>query len=284
MCRDKTFKKITALSPDVRYRKGKELGRGEQGIVFKAVVQKEHVTIKQIHMDEESKFKNDPLSKQALKHSVFIESAAMKLTNDLVLTKICPHFPLHYCVKYKGTTAVHINEFICNAITFSEWVQYEHSEKTWDSVQFQIVHAIYCMQKYLNMTHLDLHSDNVIIQKVPSQGDWLYTINNEEYYVPNCGYIVYIIDFGHAWIPKKLASWFIRERYRPCRVHHATDLTKLYFSCLNITTAPKVVKRKWRSIIKEMKSNKDNVFQLYFGSFANGTTCTVIDSFGTRAT
>jgi hypothetical protein len=50
-----------------------------------------------------------------------------------------------------------------------------------------------------------------------------------------------------------LRSWLIREMYRPCRMHIASDLRKLYItSCWNI---PKEYAKEIREYIKIIKDN-----------------------------
>jgi hypothetical protein len=106
------------------------------------------------------------------------------------------------------------------------------------------------------MTHLDLHSDNIIVIKVKEGGHWVYEINGEKYYVQNYGYIFYINDFGHAWIPNEFKSWFIRQRYNKKRINKNFDIMNLFKSTFKFSTSPNNFKKRIRYIIKELSGDK----------------------------
>lgn len=66
---------------------------------------------------------------------------------------------------------------------------------------FQIISAVYSIHKFLNICHFDLHGGNFLISNIVSNNNyWLYTINSENYYVRNYGYILKIWDFGRSTI------------------------------------------------------------------------------------
>jgi hypothetical protein len=69
---------------------------------------------------------------------------------------------------------------------------------------FQMAAALYTFEKYLNMTHNDLHWGNVLVHEVKPGGYWKYTINKMDYYVPNLGFMFVLWDFGMVDIPKKV--------------------------------------------------------------------------------
>ena len=65
---------------------------------------------------------------------------------------------------------------------------------------FQILSGIYSIHKLCNICHFDLHGGNILISNIESNGYWLYSINNNDYYIPNYGYILKIWDFGRSMI------------------------------------------------------------------------------------
>ena len=65
---------------------------------------------------------------------------------------------------------------------------------------FQILSGIYSIHKICNICHFDLHGGNILISNILSNGYWLYSINNNDYYIPNYGYILKIWDFGRSMI------------------------------------------------------------------------------------
>lgn len=250
--------------------KQKELGRGGQGKVYsycRKNTEQDCVAVKKIYIEaQQSKYLSDPFGKRSLLHSTFIELASMKMINQFVLSNVCPNFILHYTWRFKSRSGIcddlypnvayFFNEYISNSQTFTEWIKKELSQEEFYNAYFQIIYALYTLQLRLNMTHLDLHTDNIIVQKVPKGGYWEYTIGENTYYVPNLGYIFYINDFGHAWIPNVLKSWFIRQRYNPKRIKSHFDLMILYRSHINKTKKnfPKSFQKVLLSIIKSLRN------------------------------
>ena len=68
------------------------------------------------------------------------------------------------------------------------------------SFMFQILCGIYSIHKLCNICHFDLHGGNILISNIEQNGYWLYNINNNDYYIPNYGYILKIWDFGRSMI------------------------------------------------------------------------------------
>ena len=245
------------------------LGKGYQGEVFSFCQKKLCTAVKKMYLENrQARFLKTPFSVSALKYENFIELAAMKLTNELVLQGVSPHFILHYkstfkeretgaCIDEYPHSSKYYNEFIDGSETFTNWVRDTHSLNEWYNAYFQITVAIYCLQKHFNMIHLDLHSDNILVKRVKPGGQWKYIIDNTTYYVPNYGYIFYINDFGHAWIPQNFQSWIVRTKMkkRKRRVHKNFDIMKLFGSTLEFSTSPREFKARIRKLIKDLESN-----------------------------
>lgn len=247
------------------------LGKGGQGTVYRYCLSKNKsycTAVKKIYLDTNlSKYINDIYNKKAYKEGLYIELSCMQLTNQLILQKICPNYILNYHFSYKERdgicddiypyTMYFYNEVIDNSEVYTDWVKKFHKIELWYNAYFQIIFAIYALQRHFNMTHLDLHSDNVLVVKVKEGGHWIYEIDGIKYYVPNLGYIFYIIDFGHGWIPNIFKSWFITTRYKHKHIYKNFDITSLFKSTLKFSTSPSTFKKHIRYIIKELKGDRE---------------------------
>lgn len=67
-----------------------------------------------------------------------------------------------------------------------------------ESVLYQILLGLHCLQKYLGLWHRDIKTDNIFIKQIQPGGVLKYNVDNEIYYVPNTGYLVYVSDFNVA--------------------------------------------------------------------------------------
>tara|TARA_Y100000768_G_C23985481_1_gene688574 strand:+ start:603 stop:1919 length:1317 start_codon:yes stop_codon:yes gene_type:complete len=73
-------------------------------------------------------------------------------------------------------------------------------DNIFNSFIFQILSGVYSIHKLCHICHFDLHGGNILVSVIKSNGYWLYNINNEDYYIPNNGYILKIWDFGRSMI------------------------------------------------------------------------------------
>ena len=70
-------------------------------------------------------------------------------------------------------------------------------DEEWDSIILQILMILITYQKLFNMTHNDLHTNNIMYINTDKKHLY-YKINNKHYKVPTFGRIFKIIDFGRA--------------------------------------------------------------------------------------
>lgn len=70
-------------------------------------------------------------------------------------------------------------------------------QNVWMNIFFQIYYALFFVMS-MGYLHLDAHWNNILIQKVPPGGYWIYQIANKNYYIKNLGYICILWDFGWA--------------------------------------------------------------------------------------
>lgn len=67
----------------------------------------------------------------------------------------------------------------------------------WFNAFFQIFSALYVIQTKMNMFHNDLHWGNILVSvSNDKSGYWKYIINGITYYIPNCGFVFKLWDFG----------------------------------------------------------------------------------------
>jgi hypothetical protein len=215
---------ITDFSLLKSFRRPKQIGAGAEGNVYitqftKKVHFRDNVVLKAINLEKKTLEKIDDtknlhkqiIEKFALTSPMFIELIAGTLTNQLILQNICPHYSMNYYWDFTENYLVTMNEF-ANRNDFHTWAQSVHSEDVWFNALFQIMTGIIAMQKYFNMTHTDLHTQNILVYKVKSGGYWTYTIDNFKYYLPNLGFVFLIHDLGFAWIPDNLyVDWHLEQ-------------------------------------------------------------------------
>ena len=143
-----------------------------------------------------------------------IENICFILTNQLVFQNICPHFVLNYYWEYSNNKLIYYNEY-ANYSTLFHWGKTNHTYQEWMNILCQIIISIITMQKYFNIIHGDLHSLNILIYKVKKGGYWKYLIDNNEYIIPNLGYIILLSDFGFASIPRKVyVKWYYDDKIK----------------------------------------------------------------------
>lgn len=219
---------------------GKQLGKGVQGVVHEATPQPPgHVFPKHVAEKLDTKnlpqtlavktsllnhqdlpFVQAPFSGAALKKEPFIELAASTLANQLVFQKICPNFVVNYhweivtdCNKKRSLSRqkhcmLQYNEYVDGG-TFHAWSKKKRTSDVWYNAFFQIMAGLHALRRYFNLSHTDLHSNNILVKRIPAGGYWEYDIEGVRYYVPNLGYMFMISDFGRALIPKKVVvPWY----------------------------------------------------------------------------
>ena len=86
---------------------------------------------------------------------------------------------------------------MCDATLDSYISNNEISDKEWDSIVLQILMMLITYQKVFNMTHNDLHTNN-IMYNTTQRKNLYYKIDNKYYKVPTYGKIYKIIDYGRA--------------------------------------------------------------------------------------
>jgi len=133
----------------------------------------------------------------------------LKIRKDLETnkeTEICDILKRMEKKKGFGTSSLCILNELCDS-SLKDIINAKYVENINDtmfySFIFQILSGIYAIHKLCNICHFDLHGGNILISKIESNGFWLYNVENNNYYVPNTGYILKIWDFGRSMIINK---------------------------------------------------------------------------------
>lgn len=153
--------------------------------------------------------------KHAFGDQYIAELAATTLLKECVLQNICPNLSLMYDSYVSEGSAIVDFELI-NGRTMKDWIWRKNRRaEHWNTVIFQTLVALWCMQVHFGMIHDDLHTSNIMISELEDKNTWLYyQIEGKKYYVPTYGYFVQLIDFGRIYTPnnKFKIRWHLKLR------------------------------------------------------------------------
>ena len=156
---------------------------------------------------------------QYINHMAIHESLIMKGLNDL--SKYCPHFCRSYgtivCqidpkIKKEGNPFEIVDKYpvdkevlLFEYIPGYKFLNHIKSEETSDYVIYsiikQIMLSIIIAQRDKKFSHYDLHSNNIILRKCPTDMILVYIIDEDnQFCIPTYGYIAVIIDYGFSYI------------------------------------------------------------------------------------
>lgn len=149
------------------------------------------------------------LNKRVLLLEPFIELAGLLLLSQCVSQNICPNFPLFYGVIVSPDTFRFDIEVAHGGETFHKWSTKRHSVMEWNAAIFQVLVGLHTMHSKFNMTHDDLHTDNVLVNEVPAKVKGKptfihYILNGGDYYIPTFGKLFLLIDFGRINVGSKV--------------------------------------------------------------------------------
>lgn len=197
------------------------------------------------------------------KDPFFNEVYVYTLTNQLIFQNICPHFIENYTweLPRHEKNFYLFNEFV-NGSDMYDFLKKDHSDDLWFNILFQLMAGIISYRKYFNMVHSDLHTGNILLQRVKPGGYWVYNINNKTYYLPNLGFMCIINDFGFVWIPGKVqVDWLYNDKLKFLTENGKEFYDIAYFlQCLTLKYLPK----KFRDVVRKLRKSDD--FLLVFSS------------------
>ena len=129
----------------------------------------------------------------------------------LLTNSVTPHL-LHVQQLYydpRDGASMCMERFDYNLDEFASYKKNWWTVEKMGALVFQCLHALYVLQTTVQFKHHDLHDQNIALvritddmafrgQHLRSASHFVYTVGDQQYYVPNFGYIVKIIDMGFA--------------------------------------------------------------------------------------
>jgi len=145
--------------------------------------------------------------------TVWSEMAAYLFCTILFMAKVTQNVPVTYKYFWCPTCSIKSKISPClliiNELANNDLRHYLKQKNLFGieltrNCMFQILNALYALQKFYKLSHNDLHFENVLVHQIERGGYWKYIIDGRSYYVPNLGYVFVLWDFGHVSIPDKI--------------------------------------------------------------------------------
>ena len=170
------------------------ISKGHQGEVFKVTsgVCGAVVIKKKLLREEDKKWKNND---KWMSEELQIEYKIMQLTNRMINKFICPNFIKAY--DFNKDIPLIIMEYADGDCKFLFRDEYQDTE-LYKSFLFQVLMAIYCFNNYTMLYHRDVKLGNILYKKINKNTVFHYKIKDTSYYVPTCGYLFMLCDYGTA--------------------------------------------------------------------------------------
>lgn len=182
----------------------KKIGKGKFGTVYSAKYK-----VKNSYLDlaiKESKLTSKEIRK--LRYQMYPKEYLYNvMVNEILRSKASPNFNFTYSITFcnsQGMRSLTMNELQYTDLT--NWCSYaKDKRKTMEQAQFslhfQILQAVYCLQKEYGIFHSNICTDNILIRMIPYAPNqcWEYIVGTHTYYVPNMGAIAFLSDFALAY-------------------------------------------------------------------------------------
>lgn len=186
------------------------LGRGSFGEVYKAMVGKNSVVIKESYFTS-NEYADLIETGKFTKRDYPNEYKVAMLARKLMVNNAAPNFVLAYHIDVctncsitaagEATGACHVTFMEPAAEDLFTYVRDKSlTESAATSILHQLLLGLQALHSRYGIVHADIKSDNILIKRV-QPGGWLkYTVANDlinyTFYVANTGYIPMIADFG----------------------------------------------------------------------------------------
>lgn len=246
------------------------------------------IAIKQIPLDEP--MPKNIYSKEARSRSLWIELLVMEVCNVIVKEGICPNLPISYghyicdsCVfakKKDNNCILHMSELADlgdgNEFFSKHYTKYTSEygyEEVLAYILFQIYTALYSLQKYFNITHHDLHAGNILFKStIDSQDEYImYTIDGNNYYVKNLGFIVVLWDFGFAMAPNRLFNIENKKYYTNLKSVNDKKIIEDWIQVPRLSVDYKrITFNIFERVKHKMTEQLEELFSNTFNGFVNG--------------
>jgi serine/threonine protein kinase len=199
------------------------LNKGYQGEVFKAMSNDcGCVVVKKLKLiNEKDKRKINKLKE---------EYKIMLLTNRMIDNFICPNFIKVY--DYNNSVPLIIMEYADGDCKFLFKDEYYDTE-IYISFLFQVLMSIYCFNNYTMLYHRDVKLGNILYKKINKNIVFHYKIENKDYYIPTCGYLFMLCDFGIAKLKLNGRSLDIINLDYKIIKNYILDFSKKYLDAFN---------------------------------------------------
>lgn len=234
-------------------KKKKVLGKGANGIA-ETVQAKDQLTNRTFDVVRKTSTSKKDMNPD--------EYFAMLLLTKLVTQGICPHFA--FVIESVGPMIYMEN--IPNPMTLARFAKENHSPAEWTSVLFQLLAALYAMYVHFGMVHTDLHADNILLTPLQKGGYLNYTIKKNDYYVPNLGFFVYIIDLGYIYSRKMKFSmeWYHRDDLKLHKRQQALGGFDTSHIAYILDAAPSSIKKTFQALMEDPKVATLKVIETLF--------------------
>lgn len=99
----------------------------------------------------------------------------------------------------------------------------------WKSLLFQLFFTMALIQKEIpHFVHNDLTPKRIHLKKVPKGGQFVYTINNIKYYVPNIGYIIKVLPSVYSYSKTVYDNTIVHEGWIQASLGIHPDNSQFY--------------------------------------------------------
>lgn len=132
--------------------------------------------------------------------------------NIILNKKYTQNVVMLYAFNVKNKT-LHVNREMYDIDLKNLLKKKKLTEETMYSILFQILHGLFILQQELNFYQGDAGTANILIKKIKPSGYWIYKIYSDTFYVPNCGYIAVIADYGNAIVDSFELAEYEKEYY-----------------------------------------------------------------------
>jgi len=107
-------------------------------------------------------------------------------------------------------------------------------EEYFKSIFSQMIISLYILHNKFNYIHNDTHLNNFLYKTVEEENNYFhYKINDKDYYIKNCGYLVVLADYG---LCKEISTYESPEKNRKIFKDYSCTISQILINIPNIQT------------------------------------------------